>query len=194
MTKKLDNDKHSVEQWVDEYGDELYSWALHKTSSVETAEDLVQETFLSAFRNFDSFREKSRPKTWLISILKNKIIDHYRKAVNNYVSLDSEDVQSGRQIAESQFDKYGQWTPNNMGSYWEEDKHLLDDPEFLKILDICMQDLPAKWLIAVNFTYFSGISSRDICQELNVRPSNYWQIIHRSKLLLKKCIEKHWLS
>lgn len=194
MAKDLENNKRIVEQWVNDYGDELYSWALHKTSSVETAEDLVQETYLAAFRGFDSFKNKSRPKTWLLSILNNKIIDHYRKSANRYVSLDDEDVQTGRQIAESQFDENDQWNLNGLESQWEDEKHLLDDPDFLKIFDLCMHDLPVKWLIAVNFTYFMGISSRDICQDLNVSPSNYWQILHRSKLLLKKCIEKNWLS
>ena len=57
----------NITSWVEEYGDELYSWAYYKTSSNEIAEDLVQETFLSAHKNIASFKQESNPKTWLFT-------------------------------------------------------------------------------------------------------------------------------
>ncbi len=81
----------TIKRWVGMYSDHLYSWAYYKTSNKETAEDLVQETFLAAVRSFEKFEGKSDPKTWLLSILKNKIADHFRKAyrsnANNTVSF-----------------------------------------------------------------------------------------------------------
>ncbi len=79
--------------WVQLYSDSLYSWALHKTSDKETAEDLVQETFLVAVKSFNKFKGDSNPKTWLFAILNNKINDHYRKSyrtpiINNETILD----------------------------------------------------------------------------------------------------------
>ncbi len=183
----------TLESWVNQFGDGLYSWAYHKTSSSETAEDLVQETFLSAFNAFDNFQNRSHPKTWLFSILNNKIIDHYRKTAKSFLSIDTTDEKDSFQIMESLFDKNQNWKPSGFEDIWEREKNLLDDPEFTKIFDECLKDLPSKWKLAVLAKYHLGKEASEICQELDISPSNYWQIIHRSKLLLKKCIEKHWL-
>ena len=80
--------RKTITSWVLEYTDALYSRAINKISSIEIAEDLVQETFLSAFASFEKFKNNSQPKTWLISILNNKIIDFYRKKSDKHVSLD----------------------------------------------------------------------------------------------------------
>jgi RNA polymerase sigma-70 factor (ECF subfamily) len=53
----------------------------------------------------------------------------------------------------------------------------------------CISNLPEKWSLAISYKYFSDEKTEVICQELDVSPSNYWQIIHRAKLLLKKCVE-----
>ena len=70
-------------EWTQIYGDYLYSYALSRVYRKELAEDLVQETFLSALKSKDSFQGRSKEQTWLTSILKNKIIDHYRKVGNS---------------------------------------------------------------------------------------------------------------
>jgi len=187
------NKYKTVESWVDQFGDYLYSWALYKTSSKETAEDLVQETFLSAFHSFDTFQNRSSPKTWLFSILNNKIIDHYRKIARSFSSIDTTNEKDSFQITESLFDKNQNWKPSGFENIWEKEQNILDDPEFTKIFDGCLKELPSKWNLAILTKYRFGKDASEICQELDISPSNYWQIIHRSKLLLKKCIEKHWM-
>ena len=82
MLKTAEVEKEIVSKWVGEYGDDLYSWAFYKTSSRETAQDLIQETFLSAFKSYKKFKYESQPKTWLFKILNNQIIDYYRKSAN----------------------------------------------------------------------------------------------------------------
>ena len=63
----------SPEIWVNKYGDYLYGYAMSKLFNKELAEDLLQETFLAAFKAKDNFKGKSNEKTWLVSILKRKI-------------------------------------------------------------------------------------------------------------------------
>ena len=81
----------TIKCWVELYSDQLYTWAYYKTSDRETAGDLVQETFLAAVHSFEKFESRSEPKTWLFSLLKNKIADHfrilYRCNANNTVSF-----------------------------------------------------------------------------------------------------------
>ena len=66
--------KLDPEKWISEYGDFLYSFARSRVADQETAEDLVQETLLSAWRSKDRFEGRSSERTWLVSILRNKII------------------------------------------------------------------------------------------------------------------------
>src|SRR5208283_5525321 len=76
------NEKFSARQqthWIEEYSDALFKFARVRVGDRETAKDLVQETFLSALQYLASFRGESAQETWLTAILKNKIIDYYRK-------------------------------------------------------------------------------------------------------------------
>ena len=182
-----------IEKWVNTYSDTLFSWAFYKTSSKETAEDLVQDTFLAAYNKFDSFKGNSQPKTWLFSILNNKVIDYYRlsaKTTKKTVSL-AED--KGYEISEGFFDETENWKSTTINPIWNQDEELLDNPEFNDVLKHCMDDLPEKWNFAITSKYLTDKKANEICQDLNITVSNYWQIVHRAKLVLKKCLEMKWV-
>lgn len=193
MEDSILSKEQTIANWVKEYSDDLFSWALHKTSKREVAEDLVQETYLSAVKSFNSFKNNSSPKTWLLKILNNKIIDYYRKS-SKHIFSNLETTESNKAIKgiDSFFDHHGNWTINGLESKWEDETHLLDNPEFNQIMGICMDDLPKNWKTAVQWKYQLDRNPKEICQELNITPSNYWQIVHRAKLMLKKCLEIKW--
>src|ERR1019366_6433580 len=65
--------------WVDDHGDYLFRCAVCRLGRTEAAEDIVQETFLAALRNRQTYAGRSSERTWLVGILKNKIIDHLRR-------------------------------------------------------------------------------------------------------------------
>lgn len=180
-------------QWVHQYTDDMLSWAFYKIGQAEVAEDVVQEAFLSAFNNLDKFEGRSQPKTWLFSILRNKIIDHYRKAYRKEYPSDTMTIQQAIQGTDGYFDDNGHWSSSPKGhALWESENHLLDDPEFLEIMKSCMEDLPTQWRLILDAKYIVTNTADEICQEFKITKSNYWQIVHRSKLLLKKCLEKNW--
>ena len=180
-------------QWVVEFGDSLYNWAFHKVSDKQTAEDLVQETFLAALKSVENFQGKSSPKTWLFSILNHKIIDYYRKSSKTFISLDEQKEKRGIEITESAFCRVGKW--NEPDSPFEEpESHLLDNDDFKKVLDSCIENLPKAWKTILLSKYLLGKDGNEICQEMEITPSNYWQIIHRSKLSLKKCLDSNWFN
>ncbi len=182
------NSKTTISKWLTEYGDELYSWAFYKTSNKEIAEDLVQETFIAAFINFDKFQEISTPKTWLFSILKNKIIDFYRKKSKEF-SISYQDYAKPVQQSDDLFNEEEGWNEiSDISS-----QNWLDNPEFNSILAKCIKKLPENWQFVIQSKYILDADSKQICQELSITQSNYWQIQHRAKLLLKKCIEINWI-
>ncbi|MFH7000585.1 sigma-70 family RNA polymerase sigma factor [Flavobacterium bizetiae] len=188
-----ENSKDILEKWVNQFSDELFSWALYKTSSKETAEDLVQETFLAAFRKLDTFQGKSQPKTWLFSILNNKVIDYYRLSAKTTKQTFSLTENSGYELSDGLFNETENWKSNEINAIWDQEEELLDNPEFNNVMQDCMEDLPQKWKYAVTSKYLTDKNADEICQELEITVSNYWQIVHRAKLLLKKCLEMKWV-
>lgn len=185
-----------IKSWVEQYSDGLYSWALYKTNSKETAEDLVQESFLSAFQAIHKFEGKSEPKTWLFGILNNKIAEHFRKVYRN-PDRHSNPGENGDGSAffESFFSPDGHWSNEQRPRDWaEEQGNLLDDAEFIMVLQSCMGKLPPTGWAAVQLKYLEQKKGELICQELQIAPTNFWQILHRTKLQLRKCLELNWFK
>ena len=182
----MESKSDTIKSWVSLFSDTLYSWAFYKTSEKETAEDLVQETFLAAYQSFEKFGNKSEPKTWLFSILKNKIADHFRKSFRN---------NENKTISINQFfDENGDWRMNERPKNWETDEHLLDNSDFQKTLNGCMEKLPKQWNASIILKFIEEKESKEICQELSISTTNFWQILHRAKLQLRKCLELNWFK
>jgi RNA polymerase sigma-70 factor (ECF subfamily) len=178
----------TIKCWVELYSDNLYSWALHKTTSKEIAEDLVQETFMAAVQSFGKFEGKSNPKTWLFAILNNKINDYHR---NNF----RKPTLTDDSILQVFFDKDEQWKAEERPRNWEdESENLFDDAEFQKAFESCMRKLPGSWYSAIQLKYLEEKNGELICQELGISPTNFWQILHRAKLQLRKCLELNWFK
>ncbi len=190
VSGNIKDDPHStIKSWVELYTDSLFAWACRRVENNSTAEDLVQETFLSAFQSIGKFKGESNPGTWLFSILNHKIIDHHRKKMRNAASP----VKHSE--PERFFDDNGSWRKEARPQPWHIDEaHLLDNTAFRDILDQCMKKLPDHWFSAVQLKYLEEKDSKDICQDLQLSPSNFWQILHRAKLQLRQCLEKHWFK
>lgn len=185
--------KQRVKEWVNKYSEELYKWAFHKTSDSETSNDLVQDTFLAAVKSIDKFEGKSNPKTWLFSILNNKISDHYRKEYKQII-INESNLQN-KETKNSFFDQKGCWEESEKPAFWPTDEeNLLDNNNFKLQLANCLEGLPPVWNKAIKLKYLSDIDGNDICQEIGVSKTNYWQILHRAKLQLRKCLEINWFK
>lgn len=183
------NNSSLITTWVNQYSDELYSWANHKVNHKEQAEDLVQETFLAAYKAMEKLQNKDHAKTWLFSILNNKIIDYYRKNGKQKIFTESE-LNSETQT-NSLFDEKGSWEDRNVNELWETE-NLLDNTDFVAVLKNCTNGLPQRWGMVITSKYTLGKKATEICKDLGISTSNYWQIIHRAKLQLKVCVDKNW--
>lgn len=193
----LSNRANTVKCWVELYSDKLYTWAYYKTSSRETAEDLVQDTFLVALTSFYKFEGKSNPQTWLTAILNNKIIDYHRKKIKDpVINAAAQNLpEGGAGIFDNLFDRNGSWLKEQQPGNWPNtSEHLLDDNNFRNVLQLCMGKLPANWFSAIQLKYLEEKKAEHICQELGITTTNYWQILHRAKLQLRKCLEMNWFK
>ena len=180
----------NINEWVELYTADLYSWANYKVSDAELAKDLVQDTFVAAVEKYDGFKAESSPKTWLISILNHKIIDYYRKKVRQPVA---KEIESFSRF----FEANGDWRESRKPNNWqvdEKEEHLLDDNNFQQVLKECLDALPEKWSTCVKLKYLGEKNGEQICQELDITPSNFWQIVHRAKMQLRDCVETNWFN
>lgn len=185
-----DHQMPEAESWVDLYGDYLYRYALSRIRDSVIAEDLVQETFLSALQAREDFRGDSSMRTWLTGILKHKIIDHFRKSsrektVNNIEPL--------AESIDSLFDEKGQWRvrPNNWAVNPSE---LFEQKEFWKVFERCLSELPARQAQTLTLREMDGLSSEEICKVLNVSASNCWVMLYRARMYMRRCLEINWFS
>jgi len=194
---KYQNDPEIViKSWVDAYSNKMYSWCLFKTNSKETSEDLVQDTFMAAFQAMNKYEGKSDPKTWLFSILNNKIADHFRKLYRNPTVTESGIKQSSdASFFETYFEADGSWKKEQRPRVWPlEEAHLLDNKIFVKVLQSCIGKLSPDCYAAVQLKYLEEKKGEVICQELQITPANFWQMLHRARLQLRKCLEIHWFK
>jgi len=177
--------------WLDNYGDYLYSYSLSRLSNASLAEDLIQETFLAALKAAPSFKGNSSFKTWLTSILKRKIIDHFRK--NSRKKEYSVEDFSSPFIKEGI--KKGSWDQDRVPSPWDEDKKAdIHNDAFMHTVDGCLSDLQEKWRSVFVLKTMEGLSTEEICKVMDITPSNLWVIMHRSRLQLRECMEKKWFK
>ena len=177
--------------WVADYADQLLNYALLRTGDREIARDLVQDTFLSAIQGVHSFRGESSEKTWLFSILKNKIIDHFRKKSNEKTVPAS--LIAG--VEDDYFDNDGHWKESRLPIDWgPKMTDDFDSGEFLEALQKCLARLTAQGKSVFVMKYLEELESDEVCKELGITTSNYWVMIHRAKLQLRQCLEKNWIK
>lgn len=177
----------NISEWVDQYADALYAFAVSRVDDSDLAKDFVQETFLAGIKSSENFEGKSSVKTWLISILKRKIIDYYRqKEARKTTPLSHFFREKGR---------VGHWVPESapQGNYSEMEEEI-DNRELQDAIVGCVELLPGKWKGIVIDKLIEEKESEEVCKEHDITPSNLWVIVHRAKLQLRECLEKKWLN
>ncbi|MCD4731311.1 MAG: sigma-70 family RNA polymerase sigma factor [Bacteroidales bacterium] len=191
MPDKSPSNNEKIAELFRNYSDYLYNYAITRVNDTHVAEDLVQETFISALKGYDSFQSKSKESTWLIAILKNKIIDHYRKKSKHYFLQSLDEMKT----MDDFFNSKGAWQTDQRPSRWDVDvDNALEQQEFYEILQQCLVRLNDIQRMAFVMKHLDDEDTNDICKELEITSTNYWVIIHRAKLQLRKCMETNWVK
>jgi RNA polymerase sigma-70 factor (ECF subfamily) len=176
------------ERWVERYGDLLYRFALLRVRDPQVAEDLVQDAFLSALQARGGFRGGASESTWLVGILKHKIVDHFRRSGREVAETDLSDEDT-----ESLFDERGRWL--RPPAEWQDDPEaLLRNRQFLEILRECLDGLPETARRAFVMREVDGERSGAICKILGISSTNLYVILHRARERLRRCLEHRWFA
>jgi len=185
-----DHPAPTPELWVDEHGDVLYRYAIMRVRHRDMAEELVQETFLSALRGWADFAGQSAVQTWLISILRRKIVDHFR-SVARTVATDEDEEAEG--FTEQFFDRSGHWQPK-VPVWRAGHDQALQSGEFWGVLQECITNLPEKLAGVFCLREVEQVQSEEICKILGITASNLWARLHRARMFLRRCVENNWFG
>jgi RNA polymerase sigma-70 factor (TIGR02943 family) len=179
--------------WVERYADYLFSYTMSRIGDEDLARDLVQETFLAALERRDKFEGRSTEKTWLTGILKNKIVDVYRRRASGLTR--NNDVAAGELAQANFFDpETGHWNVDYQPMEFAiGGNDVIIGKELTLVLQKCMKKLPELWLAVFTMKHVDEEPTAVICSDLRLTPANFWVIIHRAKLNLRACLQKSWL-
>lgn len=183
------------ERWVEGHCDSLYRYALARVANPETAKDLVQETLLAAWRSAERFAGRASERTWLLRILRNKLVDHYRKprpefpaeGINELAELEA------RQFVQSGLHKGG-WTSLGSPSHWQDAAECMQKAEFWEVVHRCVGKLPPSAAHVFVMREVDGDSTDEICSTLNINRNHLGVLLHRARLALRRCLDLNWFS
>lgn len=181
--------KHQLDpnKWVDLYSDYLFNFTIVRVSDSEIAKDLISETFLAGLKSKDNFKGEASERTWLISILKRKIIDHYRK-------INSKKGKAEVRISYNDEESEGDWLEERVSDPYDRTaEDTMENEELgLAILN-CLGTLNEKQATIFKMKTIDNFDTEAICNEYNITASNLWVIIHRARKAMADCLEKTWL-
>ena len=197
FTRRLTNPENILDpkKWTSTFADELFRYAMSKTGKLELSEDLVQETFLGGLKAMGSFKGQCSERTWLFTILKFKISDHYRKASNKYEVNNSLFSFEDHSAIDDYFNEDGDWVKEAAPKSWGPDASVvMENKELANALNFCIDKLPENQKQLILLKMVEEEETENVCKELNITTTNYWVIIHRAKLQLRACLEKNWFK
>lgn len=170
--------------------DEMLRFATLQLRDTHLAEDVVHEAIAAALKAVGKNQTASL-KTWVFSILRNKIVDVIRERSRHPVeSL----LDEGMDDLDEQFDDRGHWNKEHKPANWGHPETVLANEQFWVIFEACLNYLPENTARVFMMREHLGLEIREICHELSISESNCWVIMHRARMRLRMCLEENFLE
>lgn len=179
--------------WVDAHGDRLFRYALSRIRDVRAAEDLIQETFLAAFKSRDRFEGASSELTWMIGILRNKIFEHLRRQAREAPL--GRIAEDGDAPEAELFNERGHWTDTHGPADWGgEPPRAAEAAELSAVLRGCLDGLTPNVARAFVLREMEGVAHQDCAEALGVPASRLAVLIYRARMRLRRCLERGYFA
>lgn len=174
--------------WVERYGDYLYNFAVGQVRDKVVAEDLVQDTFLAAFKARERFAGNSSERTWLVGILRHKIIDHLRHGQRwQTVALEGTgSTGDGAGLGETMV-----WL-HEVTAECQEPHRRMELAEFRDSLRLALGKLPPRIAQVFEMYEIDDCSSREVCEAVQISEQNLWVMLHRARKHLRTELASWW--
>lgn len=184
--------------WDDEAGladfrHELLRFARLQLRDAAAAEDVVQEALSAAYATRERFAGRARFKTWVFSILRNKIIDSIR-AQTRHPTCSLNHGANGDATADDLFDENGYWRREQRPSNWGDPEAAFADDQFWRVFEICLNGMAENLARVFTLREFLGFETAEICRELAITENNCWVILHRARSRLRRCLQDNWTN
>ena len=188
-TAKISPNAVDPDLWFEAYRHSLFKYAISRLRDADLAEEKIQETFLAALQSRKRFRGLSSEKTWLISILKRKIYDHFRrKSRERQFKLTFPIEYTGYDV----FDRKSM--PALRSRVWFYDPSMVwEQKEFLKIVKQALSELPDRTAQAFILREVVELSTREICEFMDISICNLYVMVHRARKRLRDNLQLKWL-
>ncbi len=171
---------------------QLLRFARLQLRSEAQAEDAVQEAMLAALAGAEKFSGAASAKTWVFSILKNKIIDELRRRAREdsetALGIGADDGEDFDDL----FDRRGHWSERP--ATWENPEAALESQQFWTVFEACLDGVAAKPGRVFMMREILGLETAEICKELGISTSNCWVLLHRARLGLRECLSRRWFG
>lgn len=181
-----------LEHQLAEHRSYLMRFARLQLRNETWAEDAVSETLLAALARPQAFDNRSQLKTWLVGILKHKVVDMLRQRARE-VSYDAAEGDDGAQDLDGLvFAADGHFAA--APADWGNPEQDLSSRQFFAVLEACTDKLPAAMGRIFLMREWLELSSEDICKELGLTATNLYVQLHRARLRLRECLELNWFA
>ena len=163
------------------------NYTISRVNDRDVAQDLVQDTFLAGLKSMKNFKGEASERTWLVSILKRKIIDHYRKINSNKGKAEV------RMSYNSDSETEGDWLEERVADPFDKTaEDTIENTELGSAINKCLNKLPEKQAQVFEMKTILNYETEAICNELEITASNLWVIIHRARTAMASCLEENW--
>jgi len=174
---------------LDSHRPQLLKYAMLQLRNHAQAEDVVQETMIAAIRGAQTFAGGSTVRTWLIGILKHKIIDTIRKSSREQ-SLDQ--YEASADDMDPMFLPDGHYA--DKPADWGDPEEALSRRRFFAAFEQCLASLPKTTAQAFAMREVMGLDTKEICASLSITTSNCWVLLYRARMRLRECLERNWVG
>ncbi len=181
---------------LDKHRPHLVKFAMVQLRNTTYAEDVVQETLVAAVQGAERFAGQSSVRTWLIGILKHKIMDHFRRQSREAPLPDLEEETSLEDL-DARFRPDGHFVENPLqvaGADWGDPEATLSQGRFFEVLEECMGRLPRNTARVFNMREIMGMETEEICKELGITATNSWVLLYRARMALRECLQTKWFA
>jgi RNA polymerase sigma-70 factor (ECF subfamily) len=179
------------EMQVADHRDYLMRYARLQLRNDAWAEDCVSETMVAALAKPQSFGNRSQLKTWLVGILKHKVLDTLRSRSREAV-LDNQSDDGIDELDALVFKADGHFA--HAPAEWGDPEKNLGSRQFIGILEACMEKMPAAMGRVFLMREWLELSTDEICKETGITATNLFVQLHRARLRLRECLEINWLQ
>lgn len=184
-------DDHTLRSEIGALRPLLLRFARLQLRDKAAAEDAVQECLLAALSGNQPFAGKSALRTWLIGILRHKIVDHIRRRVRE-PSVQAVDDEGEERDFDALFQADGHWA--EPPADWGDPQRSLENKRFHDVFEACLEVLPEKTARVFMMREFLGLETEEICKELALSATNFWVVMYRARMRLRECLQLNWFG